>query len=137
MPDLIAKSPLAGRAALTLAAGALAAGAALGAIAAVQEAGLLVPADVSVVGYDDSRLIAFTDPPLTTVRQPIAAAGIEIVDALLETMGGKQVPARTLPIELVVRASSRACLILDRPCTEVRTVGNKPVRHGTASRSDA
>jgi DNA-binding LacI/PurR family transcriptional regulator len=70
--------------------------------------GCSVPAQVSVVGYDDVEWASHADPPLTTVRQPIAAAGIEIVDALLETMGGKQVPARTLPIELVVRASSRA-----------------------------
>jgi len=40
---------------------------ALGAIRAVRGIGFSVPGDVSVVGYDDSMLIAFTDPPLTTV----------------------------------------------------------------------
>ena len=70
--------------------------------------GRSVPAQVAVVGYDDVEWASHADPPLTTVRQPIAAAGIEIVDALLETLGGRQVPARTLAVELIVRASSRA-----------------------------
>ena len=43
---------------------------ALGAIRAVRDLGLDVPGDVSVVGYDDTELMRFTDPPLTTVRQP-------------------------------------------------------------------
>ena len=48
---------------------------ALGAIRAVRVTGLSVPGDVSVVGYDDSLLIGFTDPPLTTVRQAVAGDG--------------------------------------------------------------
>ena len=48
---------------------------ALGAIRAARQRGLSVPGDVSVVGYDDSPLIAFTDPPLTTMRQPVARDG--------------------------------------------------------------
>lgn len=44
---------------------------ALGAIRAAREIGLRVPQDVSVVGFDDSRLTQFLDPPLTTVRQPV------------------------------------------------------------------
>ena len=54
--------------------------------------GLAVPGDVSVVGYDDSPLIAFTDPPLTTVRQPVAAMGAAAVRALLEEIGGGHAP---------------------------------------------
>src|SRR5690606_15749139 len=44
---------------------------ALGAVRAARAAGRRVPEDVSVVGYDDSPLVAFTDPPLTTVRQSV------------------------------------------------------------------
>ena len=48
---------------------------ALGAVRAVRRAGLSVPGDVSVVGYDDSAFMNCTDPPLTTVRQPIESMG--------------------------------------------------------------
>jgi DNA-binding LacI/PurR family transcriptional regulator len=65
-----------------------------------------VPTDVAVVGYDDIEWASHSDPPLTTVRQPIAAAGVEIVDALLEIIDSRNVPPRTLPVELVVRSSS-------------------------------
>lgn len=56
---------------------------ALGAIRAVADAGLRVPQDVSVVGSDDSLLMAFTDPPLTTVRQNVSAVAEAAVAALL------------------------------------------------------
>jgi DNA-binding LacI/PurR family transcriptional regulator len=65
-----------------------------------------VPAQVAVVGYDDIEWASHANPPLTTVRQPIARAGVELVDALLQTIGGSSVAPRTLPVELVVRASS-------------------------------
>ena len=45
---------------------------ALGAVRATRDAHLRVPEDVSVIGFDDTPLMAFTDPPLTTVRQPVA-----------------------------------------------------------------
>ena len=48
-----------------------------------------MPRDVSVVGFDDSQLIAFTDPPLTTVRQPVQAMATAAVGALLEEICGK------------------------------------------------
>ena len=66
-----------------------------------------VPDDVAVVGYDDIEWASHSNPPLTTVRQPITAAGVELVDALLRTIGGADVPPRTLPVELVVRSSAR------------------------------
>ncbi|GAA2490936.1 LacI family DNA-binding transcriptional regulator [Streptomyces gobitricini] len=64
---------------------------ALGAVRAVRARGLDVPRDVSVVGFDDSPLIAFTDPPLTTVRQPVQAMATAAVDALLEEIDGNPV----------------------------------------------
>lgn len=81
---------------------------ALGAIRAARQQGLSVPGDVSVVGFDDSPLIAFTDPPLTTIRQPVAAMGQAAVNALLEEIGGTPAPHSEfvfLP-ELVVRGST-------------------------------
>lgn len=68
--------------------------------------GLRVPDDVAVVGYDDIEWASHANPPLTTVRQPIEQAGEALVDALLLTIEGAQVPPRTLPVELVVRAST-------------------------------
>jgi DNA-binding LacI/PurR family transcriptional regulator len=83
---------------------------ALGAIRAARTRGLKVPDDVSVVGFDDSTLIAFTDPPLTTIRQPVTAMGQAAVRALLEEVGGTPAPHSEfvfLP-ELVVRGSTAA-----------------------------
>ena len=81
---------------------------ALGAVRAARSRGLDVPREVSVVGYDDSQLIAFTDPPLTTVRQPVQAMASAAVGALLEEIGGSPV-RRTEYVfqpELVVRGST-------------------------------
>jgi DNA-binding LacI/PurR family transcriptional regulator len=81
---------------------------ALGAVRAVRERGLSVPGDVSVVGYDDSPLIAFTDPPLTTVRQSVTAMGLAAVRALLEDIAGLPGPRGEFVFrpELVVRGST-------------------------------
>src|SRR6202008_559678 len=59
---------------------------ALGAIRAVRRAGLSVPGDVSVVGFDDSTWLNCTDPPLTTVRQPIQSMGRSAVAILVNQM---------------------------------------------------
>ncbi|MEO3973087.1 LacI family DNA-binding transcriptional regulator [Streptomyces sp. CAU 1734] len=66
---------------------------ALGAIRAARQRGLEVPDDVSVVGFDDSPLIAFTDPPLTTVRKPVPAMGQAAVRTLLEEIQNSPSPA--------------------------------------------
>ncbi|CAM5234375.1 LacI family transcriptional regulator [Streptomyces tanashiensis] len=81
---------------------------ALGAIRAARQQGLDVPRDVSVVGFDDSPLIAFTDPPLTTIRQPVQAMGQAAVRALLEEVGGTPAPHSEFVFmpELVVRGST-------------------------------
>ncbi|MEA4943218.1 MAG: LacI family DNA-binding transcriptional regulator [Propionicimonas sp.] len=83
---------------------------ALGAIRAVRRAGLQVPQDVSVVGYDDSALMNSTEPALTTVRQPIEPMGRAGVDLLARMIGGDQPPTQELLFEpeLVVRASTAA-----------------------------
>jgi LacI family transcriptional regulator, repressor for deo operon, udp, cdd, tsx, nupC, and nupG len=81
---------------------------ALGAIRAARQLGLDVPKDISVVGFDDSPLIAFTDPPLTTIRKPVPAMGQAAVRTLLEEIGGTPAPHSEFVFmpELVVRGST-------------------------------
>ena len=81
--------------------------AAIGVMSAAQGAGLGVPLDLSVVGFDDIPASAWTNPPLTTVRQPIVDKGKLAARILIQRMGGKSVespaPLRTT---LVVRKST-------------------------------
>ena len=81
---------------------------ALGVIRAARQRGLAVPDNISVVGYDDAPMMEFTDPPLTTVRQPIDAMGRAAVDMLVALIERAAVPADELLFEpeLVVRAST-------------------------------
>ncbi|WJK34210.1 LacI family DNA-binding transcriptional regulator [Solwaraspora sp. WMMA2065] len=81
---------------------------ALGAIRAARQRGLSVPGDVSVVGYDDSPLMAFTDPPLTTLRQPVIAMAVAAVRALVDEINGHAAPNSEYVFrpELVSRGST-------------------------------
>lgn len=83
---------------------------ALGAIRAARALDLRVPDDVSVVGYDDSPTMAFVDPPLTTVRQPVPEMSAAAVSTLLEELDGNPAPRVELLFrgELVVRDSTGA-----------------------------
>jgi DNA-binding LacI/PurR family transcriptional regulator len=81
---------------------------AIGSIAAFQEAGLRVPDDVSVVGFDDIQNAAFTNPPLTTVRQPLQQMGEIAARTLLDRIEGrlKYIPEIAIEPKLVVRKST-------------------------------
>jgi LacI family transcriptional regulator len=81
---------------------------ALGAITAAADAGMNVPRDVAVVGFDDMQLAAHVNPPLTTVRQDKAGLGVAAGKALLGLIDEQPVPqpGTTLPVELVVRGST-------------------------------
>jgi LacI family transcriptional regulator len=81
---------------------------AIGAIRALQEQGLRVPQDVSVMGFDDIPGAAFNTPTLTTVRQPLARMGQVAAQTLLERIGGKNDYPSEIAIEpeLVVREST-------------------------------
>ncbi|MDR7268040.1 DNA-binding LacI/PurR family transcriptional regulator [Pelomonas saccharophila] len=75
-------------------------------IQALRAAGRSVPGDVAVIGYDDMPLAAYCDPPLTTVHQPVAEAGAELVEALLGQLRGERAGPRTLPVYLKLRESA-------------------------------
>ena len=81
---------------------------ALGAIRAARRAGLSVPGDVSVVGYDGSMITEFVDPPLTTVRQPIDRLAKGVAHAVVALANHREVPTGELLFspELVVRSST-------------------------------
>ncbi|AYF96900.1 LacI family DNA-binding transcriptional regulator [Protaetiibacter intestinalis] len=81
---------------------------ALGAIRAVRRAGRRVPADVSVVGFDDSALMNAIDPPLTTVRQPIEPMGRLVIELLVAQLqgGAPGTEEYLFEPELVVRGST-------------------------------
>lgn len=82
---------------------------AMGAIRAIYDAGLSVPHDISVVGYDDTISAAYLNPRLTTVKFPVAEMGCRAGQMILELAQKKgSLPARTimLPVELMVRGST-------------------------------
>jgi DNA-binding LacI/PurR family transcriptional regulator len=79
---------------------------ALGAMAAIQEAGKSVPGDISVIGFDDSFLAQNSHPGLTTVRQDIVGLGMEAAKMILAILRGEEVHSEILPCELVVRATA-------------------------------
>lgn len=83
---------------------------ALGVVKAARLSGREVPRDLSVVGFDDTTLVGYTDPPLTTVRQPVAALCQAAVSTLIAQISGEDVPARELLYEpeLILRGSTGA-----------------------------
>jgi DNA-binding LacI/PurR family transcriptional regulator len=81
---------------------------ALGLLRAMSERGRAVPADVSVVGFDDIPESAYFLPPLTTVRQDFGELGRQALRLLVDRIGGRPAPGVRLPVaaELIVRASA-------------------------------
>jgi DNA-binding LacI/PurR family transcriptional regulator len=80
---------------------------AAGALRALRTAGRRVPEDVAVVGFEDSAVARYAQPPLTTVRQPIEDMGRQATRLLLtEAAGGRRRMRLILDVDLVVRAST-------------------------------
>jgi LacI family repressor for deo operon, udp, cdd, tsx, nupC, and nupG len=81
---------------------------AIGAIRTIKQAGLRVPEDVSIVGFDDIYFAAVYDPPLTTVEQPARLLGFEAMRLLADRLAGIDVPKRgvTVPYRLMIRGST-------------------------------
>ena len=82
---------------------------ALGVLRSIQTRKLRVPADISLVGFDDLFFSSYTQPRLTTVRQPMRQMGLMAMECLLKLMSGKQsAEAIKVPAELIVRESTGA-----------------------------
>lgn len=80
---------------------------AIGAIQALKEAGLKIPADVSVMGFDGIEVGKYLTPPLTTVQQPVFRLGQEVAKVLLRQIGQKLEPMQlTLPVSIVNRTNT-------------------------------
>lgn len=79
---------------------------AAGAMGVLRKAGKHIPADVAVVGFDDSGLASTLEPPLTTMHQPFEQISAEMVGLLLHIIEGGTSKSVTLPTNLVVRAST-------------------------------
>ncbi len=83
---------------------------AIGAICAATQAGLRVPEDISMVGYDDVEMARFSSPPLTTIRHPKAELGAHAVELLVSRIRNKEQSAEAVDVqpELVIRHSVAA-----------------------------
>jgi DNA-binding LacI/PurR family transcriptional regulator len=81
---------------------------AVGAMRALQEAGLRVPEDVAVTGFDDILAASLAHPPLTTVTQQSGEAGAALVDTLIAMVRNQRATSRVLPAHVVVRKSTGA-----------------------------
>ena len=79
---------------------------AIGAMRALDEAGLSIPGDVAVVGFDNIPAASMTHPPLSTIMQDTQGAGELLVETLLAHIEGSDPPPTRLPTRLIVRASS-------------------------------
>jgi LacI family transcriptional regulator len=79
---------------------------AIGVLTALDQAGLKVPEDIALVGFDDIYLARYLTPPLTTVRAPTEEVGREAIQLLIQQIQGQDTdPVVLLPTELVIRQS--------------------------------
>ncbi|MGZ6270328.1 MAG: LacI family DNA-binding transcriptional regulator [Candidatus Limnocylindrales bacterium] len=82
---------------------------AVGAMRAARDLGLVIPRDLSVVGFDDLDLAQHTNPPLTTVHQPVRRKGeeaVRLLHALVDRRDSERAEHRLLPTRLIVRGST-------------------------------
>ena len=88
----------------------------LGALQAIYECKLRIPADIAVVGFDDMAWANSLNPPLTTIAQPTHELGMVAAQLLLDRINDSQRPCRhvILDTQLIVRESSGAHVILEK-----------------------
>lgn len=77
-----------------------------GAMGVIREAGLRIPEDIAVLGYDDIELAQHSDPPLTTVHQPVAEMGAELARKVIALQAGKTVESATIMATQLMRRES-------------------------------
>jgi LacI family transcriptional regulator len=80
---------------------------ALGALRALREAGIKVPDDVALIGFDDMPFATMAQPQLTTIRQPVQRLGYLAAEGLIGLLEGEITPPYqvSLPTQLVIRES--------------------------------
>ncbi|WP_288655397.1 MULTISPECIES: LacI family DNA-binding transcriptional regulator [Pantoea] len=81
---------------------------ALGAMRALHQHGVAIPADISLIGYDDTAESAWYQPPLTTIRQDLQQLGRISVDRILAQLAGETLPAPLLETGLILRETTAA-----------------------------
>jgi LacI family transcriptional regulator len=79
---------------------------AFGVLRALHQHGLVPGKEMAVIGFDDVPMAAHSNPPLTTVQQPIYDIGLELVDMLTRFMDGQAVPPRCIEPKLIVRQTT-------------------------------
>jgi DNA-binding LacI/PurR family transcriptional regulator len=86
---------------------------AIGAMKAVKEFGLSVPDDISIMGYNDEMICAFSDPPLTTVKQPKKLMGETAANLLIDIIEKKKIENKNiiLDTEIIKRGTTAPPLI--------------------------
>jgi LacI family transcriptional regulator len=102
---------------------------AIGALSALLEAGLSVPDDVAVGGFDDIPMARYTNPPLTSVQVPMGELGAHAVHRLvvaLDKEGRHSTRRETLPTALVVRVSCGGGASTNQGLTDVVVAGGQP-----------
>ena len=112
---------------------------AVGAMRVLRDAGLRVPEDVAVVGFDDSPVCRHTEPELTSVHQPVEEMGRVMADLLIARIAGEDVsPQTVLPTPRRARLGLTARLAPDRAPQPATSSGTStPARHATAPRRPA
>jgi DNA-binding LacI/PurR family transcriptional regulator len=112
--------------------------AAIGAIRALQDAGLRVPEDVSVVGFDDIKGAAFNNPSLTTIRQPLDEMGRTAARIALSRLQGKHEFGDEIAIEprLVIRESTSSPAVMPAPGGPP-TAARSPAERRPSARSES
>lgn len=112
---------------------------AVAAIEAVQDAGLRLPDDVAVTGFDNSLECEKSKVPLTTVGQSLWSMGEQAAEMLLDSIAGKAVADRKMPTQLIVRASSGKVYSTGMPAAELPAATDataKPTTRVTVKQRD-
>ncbi len=111
---------------------------AIGVMQALAEAGLRVPQDVAVIGFDDVLYAKAQSPPLTTIRHPTFEMGYQAVELLLDYIHGRRSQVATLrtPTRLIVRESC-GCQPYSAPITQSSAKPGRPLGQGTRRREVA
>jgi LacI family transcriptional regulator len=100
---------------------------AIGAIRALQDVGLRVPADISVIGFDDIKAAAFNNPRLTTIRQPLSNMGRIAAQCVLNRIHGSERYREQITVEpeLMIRESTRAIEHASKPAGKKNKIASK------------